>query len=293
MDLPALHLPDASGALESVKASLAANGVSFWGAVAVVLLAGYAVARGVLSQLMRMLSMISAVLVAMYVFRNRADMFGSIAANMSTDTLLMVSAAAGLLTFFLARGLINIVVGFGLVSFLASMTGWKAGLISLIPSSVLVWLSAMVVRLVGSVYGVENAAVEKGATGSKSDLGAWVEQLAQMIDHSSIGALTEQLDPYDLRVTSNLARLLILWPDNGVWEKIAARSPESEAALNHPEIVALGRDEKVRQAIDRQNFAGLLQLPQVVKAARNPQLRPFLKDLVLEGSMDGKGHNGH
>ncbi len=43
---------------------------------------------------------------------------------------------------------------------------------------------------------------------------------------------------------------------------------------------------KVRQAIDRQDFAGLMQLPQVEKAATNPELEEFLKGLALEEAMD-------
>jgi hypothetical protein len=254
--------------------------------VAVAFLAGLAVARGVVSQILGMLSLGSAVLVAMYVFRHRAELFGASASNMSTDTLLMVSGGAGLLAYFIARALINLLAGFGLVGFLASMTGWKAGLLSLLPSGVFVWLSAMVLRLVGSVYGLENAAIEQGAKGVKSDLGAWVEQLAQKIDRTSVGRLTEQLDPYDVRATANLSRLLILWPDGRVWQQIAARGPEAAIALNHPEIAALGQDPKVRQAIDRQDFAGLMQLPQVTKTATNAELEPFLKGLALEEAMD-------
>lgn len=286
MDLLALNFPDLSGALESVKRVVEGQGIGAWGMVAVAFIAGLAVARGVVSQVLSMLSIGSAVLAAMYVFRHRADLFGTYASSMSTDTLLMVSGAAGLLAFFIARAVVNLLAGFGLVGFLASMTGWKAGLISLLPSGVLVWLSAMVLRLVGSVYGLENAAIEQGAKGAKSDLGAWIEQLAQKIDRTSVGKLTEQLDPYDVRATANLARLLILWPDGRVWQQLAARGPDAANALNHPDIATLGRDEKVRQAIDRGDFAGLMQLPQVERTASNPQLEPFLKGLALEEAMD-------
>jgi hypothetical protein len=286
MEFLALNLPNVSGALEQAKGAMAGQSMGAWGLVAVAFLAGLAVARGVVSQVIGMFSLAAAVLAATYVFRHHADMFGVLASNMSTDALLMISGGVGLVTFFLARAAFNMLAGFGLLSFLASMTGWKAGLISLLPTGALVWLSAMVLRLVGSVYGLENAAVEQGAKGVKSDLGAWVEQFAQKFDHTSIGKLTEQLDPYDVRATANLARLLILWPDNRVWQQIAARGPDSANALNHPEIAALGRDEKVRQAIDRQDFAGLMQLPQLEKAASNPQLVPFLKGLALAEAMD-------
>ncbi|MCW0219974.1 MAG: hypothetical protein OJI67_16740, partial [Prosthecobacter sp.] len=206
--------------------------------------------------------------------------------SMSTNTLLIMSGAAAMLTFFLVRALVNLIAGFGLLAFLANITGWQAGLLSLLPSGIMVWLSAMVLRLVGSVYGLENASIQQSGKGETSDFGAWVEQLAQKIDRTSVGRLVEKLDPYDLRATANLARLLILWPDGRVWQQIAAKGPDTAKALNHPEIAALGRDEKVRQAIQRQDFAGLMQLPQVVKAASNPELEPFLKGLALEQAMD-------
>ena len=166
------------------------------------------------------------------------------------------------------------------------MTGWKAGILSLLPSGVFVWLSTTVLRLVGSVYGLENASIDQLGRGAKSDLGAWIEEMSQKIDRTSIGKITEQLDPYDVRATANLSRLLILWPDGRVWQQLAARGPETVKVLNHPAIIALGADEKVRQAIGQQDFAGLMQLPQVEGAASNPELAPFFKGLALEKAMD-------
>jgi len=254
--------------------------------VAVAFLAGLAVARGIVRQLLGMISLGTSVLVAMYVFRHRTMIFGAYGSNMSTDTLLMISAAAGLLTYFIVRALMNLFAGFGLVAILGSMTGWKAGLLSLLPSGFLVWISAMVLRLVGSVYGLENAAVVQEGKGVKSKIGEWVEQFSQKIDRTSFGKLIERLDPYDVRATANLARLLILWPDGRVWQELALRSPQNAQALNHPDLKGLGEDPKVRQAIDKQDFAGLMQLPQVEKAASNPELEPFLKTLALEEAMD-------
>lgn len=282
----AISLPDMSGALESVKSTFSGSSMTAGGLALVAFLAGLAFARGIVSQILTMLSLGLSVLAGLYIFRHRAEVFGAYGANMSTDTLLMMSGAAAMLTFFLARAVINVVAGFGLLAFLGSITGWKAGLLSLLPSGVLVWLSTMVLRLVGSVYGLENASIQQQGKGEKSDFGAWVEQLAQKVDRTSVGKLVEKLDPYDFRATANLARLLILWPDGRVWQQIAAKGPETAKALNHPEIAALGRDEKVRQAISRQDFAGLMQLPQVLETASNPELEPFLKGLALEQAMD-------
>lgn len=286
MEILALNLPDLGGTLESAQRFVGGQGLSAWGMVIVAFLAGLAVARGIVGQILTMISLSLSVLAAMYVFRHRTELFGAYVQNISTDTLLMLSGGVGLLSFFLVKGLVNFAAGLGLLSFLASMTGWKAGILSLLPSGVFVWLSTTVLRLVGSVYGLENASIDQLGRGAKSDLGAWIEEMSQKIDRTSIGKITEQLDPYDVRATANLSRLLILWPDGRVWQQLAARGPETVNVLNHPAIIALGADEKVRQAIGQQDFAGLMQLPQVEGAASNPELEPFFKGLALEKAMD-------
>lgn len=282
----AISLPEMDGAIESVKRAFSGNSMTAGGMVLVAFLAGLAFAKGIVQQVLTMLSLAASVMAGIYIFRHRADVFGAYGSNMSTDTLLIMSGAAALLTFFLMRAVINVVAGFGLLAFLSSFTGWKAGLLSLLPSGVMVWLSAMVLRLVGSVYGLENASIQQTGKGQPSDFGAWVQQLAQKVDRTSVGRFAEKLDPYDFRATANLSRLLILWPDGRVWNQLAAKGGQAAQSLNHPEIVKLGDDPKVRQAIDRQDFAGLMQLPQVLRVASLPELQDFLKGLALEQAMD-------
>ncbi len=286
MDFLALNLPDLGGTVESVKNAVASQGMNAWGLAIVAFFAGMAVARGIVSQMLMMVNLAIAVMAGLYVFQHRTEVFGAYASNMSTNTLLGTSAAAAVLAYFLVRGLVNFVAGFGIISVLAGFTGWKAGLLSLLPSGVIVWLGAMVMRLLGSVYSLENANVELLGKGAKSEFGQWVAEIAQKIDRTSVGSLVEKLDPYDMRPRANLARLLILWPDGRVWQQIASRGRDTANALNHPEIAELGKDPKVRQAIERQDFAGLMQLPQVKQAAANPELEPFLKTLALEEAMD-------
>lgn len=282
----AVSLPDLNGAIESVKRAFTGNSMTAGGMVLVAFLAGLAFAKGIVQQVLTVLSLGASILVGLYIFRHRAEVFGAYGSNMSTDTLLIMCGAASLLTFFIARAVINLVAGFGLLAFLGSFTGWKAGILSLLPSGAMVWLSAMVLRLVGSVYGLENASIQQTGKGKPSDFGAWVQQLAQKVDRTSVGRFAEKLDPYDFRATANLSRLLILWPDGRVWNQLAAKGGQTAKALNHPEIIKLGDDLKVRQAIERQDFAGLMQLPQVLRVASLPELQDFLKGLALEQAMD-------
>jgi hypothetical protein len=286
MDFQALNMPDLGGTLETVKNAISSQGMNAWGLAIVAFFAGMAVARGIVSQMLFMINLAVSVMVGLYVFQHHTEIFGAYGSNMTTNTLLGASATAALLAFFLVRGVLNFVAGFGIIALLATFSGWKAGLLSLLPSGVIVWLGSMVLRLLGSVYSLENANIELAGKGVKNELGQWIAQLAQKIDHTTVGSLAEKLDPYDMRARANLARLLILWPDGRVWQQLAARGQDTANALNHKDIAALGIDPKVRQAIERQDFAGLMQLPQVQRAATHPQLEPFLKTLVIEEAMD-------
>lgn len=280
-------MPDFSGLFESLQRIPSSTYVTAGGAAMVAFLAGLAVARGVVRQILGMISLGLSVMVGIYVFQHRAEVFGSMGAGMSTDRLMVFSAAAGLLTYLLCRGIVHVLAGLGLLSLLGGLTGWKGGLVSLIPSGFLLWAGALLLRLVGGVYGMENAAeAQKQGEKISGRLSAWVHQLSQQVDHSSLGSLAARMDPFDMRARANLARLLILWPDGRVWQQIAARGPQTAQALNHPDIIALGKDAKARQAIERQDFAGLMQLPQVRKAAANPELESFLRGLALEQAMD-------
>jgi uncharacterized membrane protein required for colicin V production len=284
--LLALDLPDLAGLVDFLKKQTAGQDMTGWGIALVAFFAGMAVARGIVSQMIVMVSLGISVMAGLYVFQHRAVVFGSYALDMQTDTLLWVSIAVAVMTFFIVRGLVGFMAGFGLISLLAGFTGWKAGLLSLLPSGVIVWLGAMVLRLLGSVYSMENAEAMLHGQGAKDDWRRWIAEMAQKMDRTSVGVLTEKLDPYDLRARANLARLLILWPNGSVWQQLAAMGQAQAEALNHPEMVQLGQDAHVRLAIEQRDCAGLMQLPQVVQAASNPKLEPFLKTLELEEAMD-------
>lgn len=249
--------------------------------------AGLAFSRGVVKQLMGMVTLAISVGAAWYVFRHRTEIFGTAGANMSTDRLLFLSAAAGLLTYFLCKVGVYMLSAFGLIKLLGGLNGWKGVLLSALPSSFLLWVSSMGLRLVGSLYGMENAAeVAKKGGDIESQVKSFWYSLSQRMDHSPLGSIAEKLDPYDIKSTANLARLLILWPEGDMWQRLAAQSPATANALNHPRIVELGNDLDVRNAIGKRDFAGLMQMKKVESAAHHPDLEPVLSGLALEQAMD-------
>lgn len=282
-----MPLPNPSEVLETVQKVPSSLWVTAGGVGFIAFAAGLAFSRGVVRQLVGMCTLAISVGVGWYVFRHRMEIFGSSAAGMSTDRLLFLSAAAGLLTYFLCKAGVYLLTAFGFINLLGGLNGWKGVLLSALPSSFLMWVATMALRLLGSIDGMESAAevAKKGVDIQTQAQSIWTS-LSQRLDNSFIGAMAQKFDPYDLKATANLSRLLILWPEGTMWQRLAAQSPKTANALNHPRIVELGSDLTVRKLIEKQDFAGLMQLKQVEEAARHPDLEPVLSGLDLEAAMD-------
>lgn len=282
-----MPLPNPSEVLETVQKVPSSLWVTAGGVGFIAFAAGLAFSRGVVRQLVGMCTLAISVGVGWYVFRHRMEIFGSSAAGMSTDRLLFLSAAAGLLTYFLCKAGVYLLTAFGFINLLGGLNGWKGVLLSALPSSFLMWVATMALRLLGSIDGMESAAevAKKGVDIQSQAQSIWTS-LSQRLDNSFIGAIAQKFDPYDLKATANLSRLLILWPEGTMWQRLAAQSPKTANALNHPRIVELGSDPTVRKLIEKQDFAGLMQLKQVEEAARHPDLEPVLSGLDLEAAMD-------
>ena len=280
------NTPTAQPLLDGLSQVSPSTWVAAGGAGFVAFLAGLAFARGVVRQLMTMTSLAMAVAVAWFVFSHRAEVFGTSAASLGTDRLLLFSAAAGLLTFLVCKGVIALLAAAGLLNLFSGLTGWKGMIVSAVPSAFLLWVGTMVLRLVGNLYGLETASVvaREGSRLSDQATSVW-QQVSQSLDRSLLGSLATQVDPFDMRATANLARLLILWPDGTVWAKLA-KDQKTRAVLNHAAIQKLGHDPDVRRCIEKKDFPGLIQLSQVSSTAAHADLRPVLNGLALEEAMD-------
>ncbi len=264
---------------------------SMWATIAIVgfiaFTAGLAFARGVVQQLVGVVTLAVSVWAAWYVFMHRVQIFGAAGMQITTNRLMLLSAAAGLLTFFVCKMGTYFLAAFGLMRMLSGLTGWKGLIVSIIPSGGMLWLSSMVLRDMGSLYGMENASeIVKEGGSIESQAKSIFYSLSQRIDNSFIGGLAKKMDPYDIKATANLARLLILWPEGTMWQRIAAQNPKVAAALNHPLIAQLGNDKDVRYAIEHKDFAGLMQMRKIENVANHPDLEPVLNDLSLEQAMD-------
>jgi len=256
------------------------------GAAFMAFLAGLAFANGVMKQLLNMVCVAVGVSVAWYCFRHRGDVYGAAAVTMGTDRLVGFSAIAGGLAFVVCRVGIGMLSAFGLLRMLGGLAGWKGVALSVIPSGFLLWVGAMSLRLVGNLYGMEGvASVGREGARIQSTFGEWANEARRMVERSSIGGLVSNLDPFSMRPTANLSRLLIVWPDKRLWPALAA-NPMTGKIYAHPKVAALGFNPAVRSAIEKKDFAGLMQMKEVEAAAAYPDLNPLLSDVGLEDAMD-------
>jgi len=256
------------------------------GAAFMAFLGGLAFANGVMKQVVNMLCVAAGVGVAWYCFRHRGDVYGASAASMGTDRLVGFSAVAGLIAYGVCRVALGILSSFGILSFFGGMSGWKGMAFSIIPSGFLLWVSAMALRLVGNLYGMEGvASVGREGARIQHTFGSLVNDARRMMEKSSIGSLVSNLDPFEMRPTANLARLLIVWPDKRLWPALAS-NPKTGKVYAHPKVAELGYNAAVRGAIEKKDFAGLMQMKEVEAVASYPDLYPLLSDVALEDAMD-------
>ncbi|MBN8418298.1 MAG: hypothetical protein J0L73_05235 [Verrucomicrobia bacterium] len=264
---------------------------SMWATIAIVgfiaFAAGLAFAKGVVQQIINVLTLAACAWAAWFVFMHRVLIFGAAGMHMTTNRMVVASLIGAGVMFAVCKVGKYFLAAFGLMRLLGGLTGWKGLIVSIIPSGGLLWLGSMALRIVGSLYGMENAAeiVKKGGS-IESQAKSVFYTLSQKIDNSIIGGLAKKLDPYDIKPTANLARLLILWPEGTMWQRLAEQSPTTANALNHPLIVELGYDPAVREAIKNKDFAGLMQMPKIEKVANHPELQPILSGMALEQAMD-------
>ncbi len=249
-------------------------------------LAALAFANGAVKQLLRMVCMACAVSASWYVFSHRADVFGPASAGMGNDRLLMFSGGAGVLAYAAARVMVWGLSFVGLLRLLGTLEGWKGAALSTIPSAFMLWSASMGLRVVGNAYGVETASkVAREGQRIQSYFGDAVNQARAAMDRSLLGSIAAKVDPFGMRATANLAKLMLVWPDSKIWAQML-QNGKVKQIFSHQRILDLGQDKAVRAAIEKKDFAGLIQLTQVEKVASHQDIEPLLTDASVEETMD-------
>lgn len=173
--------------------------------------------------------------------------------------------------------------GFGLVG---ALVGAGYGLI-------LVWLLILAARLLGTVAETQlavekNPRVRSAAAATPAPAGPVIGGLAhlkQALEHGTVGAVVEQIDPLPGTVYSTLGKLGRTVADPRSMERFA-QYPGVRPLLQQPKLAALFHDASIAKAAGSRDYLALLSHPRVVAAANDPELAAMLRRVDLEKALD-------
>ena len=123
-----MQFPNPSEVIETVQKMPSSLWVTAGGLAFIAVAAGLAFLRGVVRQLVGMCTLAISAGAGWYVFWPRLEIFGSSASAMSTDHLPLLSAAAGLLTYFPCQAGVYLLTAFGFIKLPGGVNGWTGGL---------------------------------------------------------------------------------------------------------------------------------------------------------------------
>ena len=124
---------------------------SMWATIAIVgfiaFAAGLAFAKGVVQQIINVMTLAACAWAAWYVFMHRVQIFGAAGMHLTTNRLIVMSGVAAVLMFGLCKVGKYFLAAFGLMRMLGGLTGWKGLIVSIIPSGGLLWLGLRQLQL--------------------------------------------------------------------------------------------------------------------------------------------------
>jgi hypothetical protein len=152
------------------------------------------------------------------------------------------------------------------------MPGWRAALLSLVPSMAVMWAAGVVVRVAGSLSGM--AHIDRGGGGGAP----WLARAGEALSGGVIGRFFEVADPVASLERRRLCELLVSYREAGRWDRVR-RDPRFEEAVSHPKFRRLLEDRDVRRAVSFSDYARLFTLAEVREAAADRSLGAALRRL--------------
>ncbi|CAN5464955.1 hypothetical protein BH23VER1_BH23VER1_08970 [soil metagenome] len=243
--------------------------------------------RGIVRLVFGMVSLAVGAMSGYQVYVHGRDWFAPVLANSGSETLLWVAGGVAVLTYLIlsliGRSIADSFAGDGKVAGPARLGG---ALLSLVPSLFFIWVIAMVLRLTGTVTGLETldrwVQAEDGT--AKGEAGFWRRALTAF-EEGWLGHLFAETDPVTSEETGKLAKLLFLMKDADAWERVKA-DPQVAAVLNDPRVQKLMANEDVLYDVAHSGYAQVLRQPEVGAAASSPELAPKLRALPIEEVAD-------
>ena len=273
-------------------------------AALLILFAIKAFVKGVLRQVWGMLCLALGGIAGYFIFRNGSEWLGNVIDHPSGNTVLAASVVGGGAVWLGGKGIVHkIYKGLTETTSDRTMTGRLVGaVVSLAPTSFLVWVIATVLRLTGTLSEMSHldtaVRAENGTPATEPGL---IAQLREELDQGWFGDLLKKTDPFTTAAGHQLASLLVLYNDSDAWARLKSAHPELANLLNHDKILRVLDDKEVRNSVAYSEHASLLLEPDVRQAAEDPEVARQLmilnvqetaQDVLYESAPERKDHPG-
>lgn len=257
-----------------------------------VIVAGFfflAVSRGVVSLLSSGVSFalaLGVLVVFVQLLPGLVSKFAGI--DLQWKALLGVSAGAALVVFVFTR----IIAGFffkailGPEGFLHAMSdGVAGGILSLIPSLVMVVFLFTCIRISGTVHELNYAAsLSRDGVEELADqippypwTGKWRDGVESI---PFMAPALDLIDPFSNRANRNSAAFSIMNQSSLIRAHLLSQ-PDSAKIASNEKIIAMNREGSLLKALQSHDRVALVMNPEVKEIASDPVLNPLLKSLEL------------
>ncbi len=204
------------------------------------------------------------------------------------------SVVAGTITAIFVRRFLGALFTGGASVLTGTGPRMKHGVLSLLPTLLLVWGVAMAARWGGAVARmrwVEAAAAQPNLI----DHPPFLVRLRDAVSTGALGGMLDRVDPLNSAEASTLGSLLTLRRNEDAWAALK-KNPELTAALK-PVLQRLLNDKDVIHSLSFSHYSELMTLPEVAGALANPALRDALRNLpvdqILSAALHGESQAYH
>lgn len=240
-----------------------------------VAMAVLAMLRGILRLILSVLKLALGVAAGAFVFLKAPEWLGSTVPNPSATMLGGMSLLGGAAGHFSSGFILEKLLG-GMESTGAtgeSLSKSKIALLSLVPSSLLMWAGGVLLRLTGSLSGI--AQLDHGTTATPP---AWLTQTRAALSQGVVGRAFNFLDPVTSPEVVRLCEILVTYRDPVRWKSVK-NDPSMQLVVHQPAFQRLLDDREVKFAVGHSNYARLFTLPEVRDAATDPALASALQSV--------------
>ena len=242
---------------------------------------------GVMRQLAGMLALAIGCIVGWYLFNYGGDL--PWVSELDGRYLFAMSTGCGAVTFLALRVLVQWVFSFAVIAaFFGKFFGKSEGrgilgsIISLVPSSFLVMVSAVVLKLGGNIDSIEKTQEAVMAhEGTEATQESWISKAATWVKESNFSSLIASVEPADIDLVEKLGRILLLTQDSEAYQ-LMEKDPAMKKLLFHDDVLHYARGAQDREILQFDRASDLLKDEELRKLAANEEVAVLLTDVDLD-----------